>query len=352
MTTLMLLCCTIVLNILLSCPGASAKTAQNNEVTIAYQPFASPGGIVLETVKRDRLLKQALSARGVTMRFMPVFKGSDVMAALKKGEIQFTTVGDMATLEIATTISIQVIGQMKQNYSTVVGLRGQTARELKGKRIATVFASSGHFALLKTLASVGLTEKDIRLVTMEVNEMPDALREGRIDAFAAWEPIPTLAISRHPDLFGVIGRQASLAYLVVLRRYAEQEPAVTHQLVAALVRSMTWLKQERNLTQAAGWNLAGMTALTGKPPQTTVDEIRRTAAADLAAINYSPRISKLVSTNSASTLREEFGFLASIGRLPKDARWEQVHTIFNRNLVDQVVRNNQKYALKRYDYDL
>lgn len=352
MTMLMLLCCAILLNMSLLCPGASAGTAPDNEVTIAYQPFASPSGIVLETVKRDRILKQALAARGVTMRFMPVYKGSDAMAALKKGEIQFTTAGDMSALEIATTIPIQLIGQMKQNYSSVVGLRGQTAHGLKGKRIATVFASTGHFALLKTLASVGLTEQDIKLITMEVNEMPDALREGKIDAFSAWEPIPTLAISRHPELFGTIGRQVSLAYLVVRRSYAEQQPEVTRQVMAALIRSMTWLKKERNLKKAAEWNLAGMVVLTGKPSHTTVAEICRTSTADLAAINYSPHISRAVNSSSTKILSEELNFLIAIGRLPRDVSWERIRAIFSPDVVDQVLRNSRKYSLKQYDYEL
>ena len=211
----------------------------------------------------------------------------------------------MPALELAATTPVTIFAQLKQNYAMVVGRKGMTARELKGKRIGNVHASSGHFTLLKVLQSAGLGEKDVTLVTLPVNRMPEALADGSIDAFAAWEPTPSLVISSAPDRFAAIGRQNTSAYLVADRMLLERHPEVGQQLAAALVRAMHWLKQDRHLQQAVAWNLATISGLGSGGPQNRPDQLQRIVAADLAAINYSPRLAPSADSRDTASLAAE-----------------------------------------------
>jgi NitT/TauT family transport system substrate-binding protein len=61
--------------------------------------------------------------------------------------------------------------------------------DLKGKRIATPRNTSAHYFLVKMLATAHLSETDVTLVNITpVTEMSAALKDGRVDAVAMWEP--------------------------------------------------------------------------------------------------------------------------------------------------------------------
>jgi len=327
-------------------PGQATK-----ELTIAYQPFASPAGVVMEVLRRDRLFKQALARQGLTLRMQPVNAGGDAIKAFKQGEVTMTTLGDMPVLELASTMPVTVCAQLKQNYAMVVGPKGLVPKDLKGKRIGNVFASSGHFTLLKVLQSANLTEKDVTLVPMPINQMPEALMKGAIDAFAAWEPTPSLMIANAPDRFTAIGRQNSSSYLVANRPFAEKNPETVRQVAAALLRAMSWLKQESNLNKATRWNLATINSFTVTAPLNRPEEISRVTAGDLAAIRYTPRIAPPARTSGNLPLADELAFLKGVGKISRDVRWEMIQDSFNRDIVEQVLRSANKYELKRYNYE-
>jgi NitT/TauT family transport system substrate-binding protein len=65
----------------------------------------------------------------------------------------------------------------------------QKITDLKGKRITTPPNTSAHYFLVKMLGTGHLTEADVTLVAINpVTEMSTALKDGRVDAIAMWEP--------------------------------------------------------------------------------------------------------------------------------------------------------------------
>ena len=65
--------------------------------------------------------------------------------------------------------------------------------DLKGKRIATPLSTSAAFYLHKMLGRVGLTEKDVTVVSAAPDKGGDMLIAGTVDALAVWEPEPERA---------------------------------------------------------------------------------------------------------------------------------------------------------------
>jgi NitT/TauT family transport system substrate-binding protein len=71
--------------------------------------------------------------------------------------------------------------------------------DLRGKRVATQFGSSGEFFLDAMLRTVGLTAEDVVRVHFmahterPISLVPEALKRGDIDAVALWEPQPQRA---------------------------------------------------------------------------------------------------------------------------------------------------------------
>lgn len=67
--------------------------------------------------------------------------------------------------------------------------------DLKGRRITTPPNTSAHYYLVKMLATEHISESDVTLVTINpLTDMSAALKDGRVDAVAMWEPEAERAI--------------------------------------------------------------------------------------------------------------------------------------------------------------
>ena len=70
------------------------------------------------------------------------------------------------------------------------GININTIAELRGKRIATPFASTAHYSLLAALNQNGLSPSDVQLVDLQPQAILAAWERGDIDAAYTW--LPTL----------------------------------------------------------------------------------------------------------------------------------------------------------------
>src|SRR6185503_12451802 len=61
--------------------------------------------------------------------------------------------------------------------------------DLRGKRIATPFASTAHYSLLAALAQNGLSPSDVQLIDLQPQAILAAWERGDIDAAYPWLPI-------------------------------------------------------------------------------------------------------------------------------------------------------------------
>ena len=88
---------------------------------------------------------------------------------------------------------------------------------MKNKKIGYAFGSNAHYALLNILKAENITESEVELVPIDVTEMADALKNDKIDAFAAWEPTPALALKENPG-FVTIHKKMTTGYLYYLSK--------------------------------------------------------------------------------------------------------------------------------------
>jgi len=328
-------------------PGTQGDTTI---VSFAYFPQAVPVAVLGEVIKRDRLLGKALHRLNTEIRFQTLAKGNDALPLLRTGQLDGIMFSDLPTIEACYQSKLHIVGIVKQSYSAVVGRKGTMVSDLRGKRIGNAIGSTSHYALMQALATARLTEHDVTIVPMDVNAMPQALAQGGVDAFAAWEPIPTAALSRYPDRFTILFRQKSNSYFVLTQNLVTTHPDVARELAAALVRAIHWLERDRkNLSRASRWTIRTMREFTGKEPSLTEADITRITRNDLIDIPSAPLLPK-GAENPGSILAKQFEFLKLVGRLPVGASWETVQRSFNRDLIQQVLANPKRYPLYRFDY--
>jgi len=84
---------------------------------------------------------------------------------LGRGDIDAGIGGDMPTLTAATNLDIVIPVMIQRGFISIVSNRQMLVEQLKGKRIGYAFGSNAHYALLKTLATAGLNENDVKADT-------------------------------------------------------------------------------------------------------------------------------------------------------------------------------------------
>lgn len=139
--------------------------------------------------------------------------------------------------------------------------------DLRGKRVGTQLESSGEFFLDAMLRTVGMTAEDVVRVPFmahtdaPISLLPEALRSGKIDAVALWEPqvqrakraIGSDAIefydpAVYTEKFNLCTTQANL-----------DNPAMRQRIVA-FVRSLITAAQRLKVDPESGWQLVAKTA--------------------------------------------------------------------------------------------
>ena len=335
----MLACC-------LSFFGAAFAQVTKAGVSVGIQPLGIPSGVISAVMQRDRVLQRALQASG-GVRFVPFAKGADIVPKLAEHQVQVGLLGDMPTLLATVNRQGVIVGLIKQTSTAIVARGVVQLSDLAGKRIGYVPMSSAHHTLLQGLRSAGLREDQVRLVALPVNDLPDALARGELDAFAAWEPGPALALAvdrRNRVVF----RGRTSDYLVLDRAFVESSPEAALQVVAAFARAIEWMRRSQvNLNQAVQWLKQDVQAYVGKPLSLPDEQIARITRQDILDVPAAPVIPGRL-TNPP--LHGEFDFLRSMGKLPPNASWDAVMAAFQYDGLATVLAQARRYNLSAFDY--
>lgn len=318
-------------------------------IDFGVQPMAFPIATFSELVKHDRILGEQLAKAGWNVRQHLYFKGSDMIGHLGGNKLEAVMLGDMPTINALAHNDLMVVGLVKHAFASVVTNRFMGMADLKGKKVGNGLGSTAHYALLEGLSTVGLGENDVQLIEMNINEMPAALEAGKIDAFSAWEPAPTIALSKNPAHF-VAYRGVSNTYLLFSRKLVEQHPEVARQFLAAFARALYWMKKNPgNLRQAAQWALRTSQEFSKKPMELTIEQamdITKREAIGVPGAPMLPRNEALPGGRMAMQLT----FLKHYGNLPATVSWEKLRNSFAPKLLEDVLQQPAKYRVHTFDY--
>ena len=317
-------------------------------IDFGVQPLWIPTCIISQTMKRDRILEKAFSSQGLELRFHPFLKGADINFFLRRGDIDVVIAGDMPALTAAADSNVVVAALIQHGFCSIVAKRPMLLTELRRKRIGYAFGSNAHYGLLDALSTAGLVEEDVRLIPIDVTEMPEALDAGTIEAFSAWEPTPCLATTTYTDQ-QVIHRMLSTGYLYFARGFAEQHPELLRQIVASELRAINWLDGD-NLVLAIGWATeAGNKISANHLPVPGVEECVTLAKEDILGGPPSAALSQEDLADDGRLFRE-FDFLKALGKIPGTTKWERVRACFDASIIRQIRARGSKYQINTFDY--
>ncbi|MFV8048237.1 glycine betaine ABC transporter substrate-binding protein [Mycobacterium sp. 48b] len=170
----------------------SGENSQKPTIRLGYQSF--PSGDLI--VKNNKWLEEALPDYNI--KWTKFDSGADVNTAFIAKELDFGALGSSpvarglsAPLNIPYKVAF-VLDVAGDNEALVArdGAGVNTIADLRGKRVATPFASTAHYSLLAALAQNGLSAKDVQLIDLQPQAILAAWERGDIAAAYSW--LPTL----------------------------------------------------------------------------------------------------------------------------------------------------------------
>nr|WP_308129160.1 glycine betaine ABC transporter substrate-binding protein [Actinoplanes polyasparticus] len=173
--------------------GGVSADAGKKTIRIAYQAF--PSGDLI--VKNQGLLEKALPDYEIT--WTKFDSGASINTAFVAKSVDIAAIGSSpvarglsAPLNIPYKVAF-VLDVAGDNEALVArnGSGVTDVASLRGKKVATPFASTAHYSLLAALDKAGVKENEVSIVDLEPQDIQAAWTRGDLDAAYTW--LPSLA---------------------------------------------------------------------------------------------------------------------------------------------------------------
>ncbi|WP_053846334.1 ABC transporter substrate-binding protein [Streptomyces sp. NRRL B-24085] len=175
-----------------SSDSSASTSGGSKQLRVGY--FAFPSGDLL--VKNKKLLEKALPQ--YTIKWIKFDSGASVNQAFIGKSLDIAALGSSpfargvsgsSPIPYKVAWILDVAGEnealVARKATGVTDVAG-----LKGRKIATPFASTSHYSLLAALKSAGLGASDVQLIDLQPQAILAAWQRGDIDAAYVW--LPTL----------------------------------------------------------------------------------------------------------------------------------------------------------------
>lgn len=172
--------------------GAFFLTNSGETVTIGYLPSDHDAALFVADAQGQ------FASNGINTNLVQFNNGGDLMTAMASGDVDVGYVGITPVLaSIQKGVPVKVISAAQTEGSGLVVSKNSgisSVSDLAGKSIATPGEASIQYMLLQYyLEQNGMSLKDLKVSSMKVPSMNDALKTNKIDGMITFEPYVTIA---------------------------------------------------------------------------------------------------------------------------------------------------------------
>lgn len=238
----------LVSGTLAACGGTIETTEQASteggklpkEINIGYLRVPNDEKIA----KTEALFDEYFADKGIETNFLVFDSGVEANQAFASGSIDFASMGNTnGIIALSRGLDVELIW-LHEILGEIEALAVrkdsgiEKVEDLAGRTIATTFASTSHYSLLKILNDAGIADQ-VQLLDMKTVDIVAAWERGDIDAAYTWQP----SLGRLLEDGNILISSAQAAAMghktanVLLARkgFTEQYPELTADFIAALV---------------------------------------------------------------------------------------------------------------------
>lgn len=220
-----------------------ASAAPPKEIRIAVPDVSAgsshSGGGVVDVLYTRQLLEKEFANDGIAVKWS-FFKGAGpvVNEAFANGQVDFAYLGDLAAIiGKSGGLDSRLLAATARGVNHYLGVQPgsgiKTLEDLKGKRVGIFRGTASQLSFDNALASVGLSEKDLKVINLDFSAALSALRDRGL----AEIPLSTR------DLNGAGTLQA---LLVGSGAFVDAHPDITERLLKVQLQAQDWLAREEN----------------------------------------------------------------------------------------------------------
>jgi len=203
--------------------------------------------------------KGIFGRHGFSVEWRFIGKSMDRLNAISSGEAQYASLGEIAMLSAMAQGNRRFYWVGNQDIAP--GFEGLVARkgissfaQLKGKKIGFPFGSSVDLTCRMLLKQNGLDPaRDVKLVNLEVGDVPAVFRAGNVDAALIWEPgfsqlkevegATVLGMDTDTEVYRKFGTMTGPDVLIISRSWVDEDPARARRFMRAYFESLKWVKE-------------------------------------------------------------------------------------------------------------
>jgi sulfonate transport system substrate-binding protein len=215
--------------------AACHKADKPETVKLDYATY-NPVGLLL---KEKGFLEESLAKDGIRVEWTKSLGSNKSLEFLNSKSVDFgSTAGAAALIAKSNGNPIRSIYvYSKPEWTALVTTAGsgvQKIADLKGKKIAVTRGTDPFVFLLRSLDSVGLSDKDVEIVPLQHPDGKTALERGDVAAWSGLDPLmATTEVEKGSRLFFRSPDWNTYGVLNVREEFARSYPAIVDRVLAA-----------------------------------------------------------------------------------------------------------------------
>jgi len=184
------------------------------------------------------------------------------------GEFDACTMANIDALTIPAAGGVDstalIVGDFSNGNDAVILKEGSSLKDIKGQNINLVELSVSHYLLARGLDSVGLSEKDVKVVNTSDADLVSAYTTKDVTAVATWNPLVSeiLSMPKSTKVFDSSNIPGEIIdTLIVNTEVLKANPKLGKALVGAWYEIMDKMQSDKavreHMGKASGTDLAG-----------------------------------------------------------------------------------------------
>ena len=242
------------LMLLSGCGGGGASTqAGSGGSSVAFQLHWawSPSTAGFAVAEEEDLYKK----QGVDISLTPGKGSGTTVQLVSTGKADMGIADSVAITQAvqkgAPLLVVATVNQATNTAMQVLNSSGiKSVKDLKGKSVAVPAEGAYSFLLPIFLQSAGLTENDIKIVTMPFESMAPSLIAGKVDAIVGGQDSHVALASQGAHFrdfaFGDHGVNSVAHSIFTTKSYAKKHPSTVKKVVAASLQGWSEARSDPN----------------------------------------------------------------------------------------------------------